>query len=169
MAFPASLIPHLRNDFNRVPDWARVCRPAAHWFFPSRNHHCYSHTGCERCDANEHVFDGRPPWTPRRKRAIAQMLCQSKLEELLADPTQILPIENDVFLQYPGWAYSVTLEPTAIDKFVRLTVSVSHIPGTEIGANLDLATTASEPTDATVPADQLPERPHFQDCSMARI
>lgn len=98
------------------------------------------------------------------ERAIAQMLCHSKLEELLADPDQILPIEADTFLQYPGWVYSVALEPTGIDNFVRLTVAVSHIPGTDIGANLDLATMTGEqqPVMATVSPDQLPEEPTFQ-------
>ena len=96
-------------------------------------------------------------------RAIAQMLCQSKLEELLASPEQILPIEADVVRQYPGWVYSVALEPTAVENFVRLTVSVTHIPGMEIGANLDSPTRASEQVEASpLAADRIPVEPTFQ-------
>ena len=78
------------------------------------------------------------------ERSIAQMLCQSKLEELLASPSDLLPIQAEVIRQYPGWVYSVSLKPTQLEGFVQLTVSVTHIPGTETGADLDLATNVSE-------------------------
>lgn len=74
------------------------------------------------------------------KRALAQMLCQSKMDELLANPNQLQPIETQVFQHYPGWIYSVALHPTALEGFVQLSLSVTHIPGTDIGANMALAT-----------------------------
>ncbi len=96
------------------------------------------------------------------ERAIGQMLCQSKLDELVANPAQILPIEAEYFRQYPGWTYSVALEPTAMKNFARLTVAVSHIPGTEVGADLELASRSTESPANVVSPDQLPQEPTYQ-------
>lgn len=97
------------------------------------------------------------------ERVIAQMLCQSKLQELLATPDQILPIEGDVFPQYPGWIYNVSLAPTAIERFVRLTVQVTHIPGTEVGVDLGWAAKASDESQSTsLMVEQLPAQPTYE-------
>lgn len=77
------------------------------------------------------------------ERTMAQMLCQSKLDELIADPAQILPIQSEVILQYPGWVWSLEVQETSVPEFVRLTVSITRIPGMETGANLEVATQAS--------------------------
>ena len=97
------------------------------------------------------------------KRMIAQMLCQTKLEELLANPALLMPIEAEVFPQYPGWVYSTALEATTLEGFVQLTVSVTHIPGEDVGANLEIAATAAETEFAAQPMVQnVPEQPTFQ-------
>lgn len=102
------------------------------------------------------------------ERTVAQMLCQSKLDELLADPSQIIPIQADTIRQYPGWIWSLDVQPTAIDGFVKLTVAVTRIPGMETGADLELATTtdASSSTETTTLAtsaiSSLPTSPTYQ-------
>ena len=74
------------------------------------------------------------------ERTIAQMLCQSKLDELIADPSLIIPVQSEVIRQFPGWVWSLEVQETTVPEFVQITVSVTHIPGTETGADLDLAT-----------------------------
>ena len=93
------------------------------------------------------------------ERVIAQMLCQSKLDELLADPSQILPVKADAIPQYPGWVSSVDVQPTSLEKFVQLRVSVTRIPGMPTGADLDLA---AKTEDAATPAvESLPAKPTY--------
>jgi len=97
------------------------------------------------------------------ERTIAQMLCQSKLEELLADRSQLIPIQAEVIRQYPGWVSSVALKPTQLEGFVQLTVSVTRIPGMATGADLDLASTSSEEASSvTAVAENVPDKPTFQ-------
>lgn len=96
------------------------------------------------------------------ERSIAQMLCQSKLHELIADPGQILPVEADVFRQYPGWVWSLEVQPTAIDGFVYLRVSVTRIPGMETGANLELAAAPDEAATDATSLSGIPEDPTFE-------
>ena len=103
------------------------------------------------------------------ERTIAQMLCQSKLDELIADPSQILPVQSEVIRQYPGWVWSLDVQETNIPKFVQLTVAVTHIPGTETGADLDLATkeisfsgeAEMNKLDSSV-LSSLPQRPTYE-------
>ena len=102
------------------------------------------------------------------ERTIAQMLCQSKLDELIADPSQILPIQSEVIRQYPGWVWSLDVRPTSVPQFIRLTVSVTRIPGMETGANLELATqesafdaSTSNELEASV-LSSIPERPTYE-------
>ena len=102
------------------------------------------------------------------ERTIAQMLCQSKLDELIADPSQILPIQSEVIRQYPGWVWSLDVQPTSVPQFIRLTVSVTRIPGMETGANLELATqesafdaSTSNELEASV-LSSIPERPTYE-------
>lgn len=85
------------------------------------------------------------------ERTMAQMLCHSKLDELLADPSQIIPIEANTFRQYPGWLWALHVQPTMVDGFVQLRVSVSRIPGMETGAMLDVASGTEN-----VPSSSLP-------------
>lgn len=87
------------------------------------------------------------------ERTMAQMLCQSKLDELIADPTQIVPIEADLFRQYPGWISALDVQPTSLDGLAQVTVSVTRIPGMETGADLELATTAETSTETPIDAN----------------
>lgn len=102
------------------------------------------------------------------ERTIAQMLCQSKLDELLADPSQMVPIQNEVIRQYPGWVWSLDVQETTVEKFVKVTVSMTRIPGMETGADLDLATnTAFDETDEPLTLDanamsSLPKTPTYE-------
>lgn len=96
------------------------------------------------------------------KRAIAQMLCESKVDELLAAPDTILPIENDVFPQYPGWVYSVALEATTLEMFVQLDVQVRHMTGQPLGAKLELVTTDDTNASSTISVDSLPQEPTYR-------
>lgn len=93
------------------------------------------------------------------ERTMAQMLCQSKLDELLAEPAQVMPMKANVFRQYPGWVWSLDVQPSGVAGFVRLHVSVTRIPGMETGANLELATN-EETTDATA-LPTIPDEPTF--------
>ena len=103
------------------------------------------------------------------ERTIAQMLCQSKLDELIADPSLVIPIQNEVIRQYPGWVWSLDVQETSIEKFVQVTVSMTRIPGMGTGADLDLATndTASGQTDEPLTLDAnavftLPKKPTYE-------
>jgi type II secretion system protein I len=60
-------------------------------------------------------------------RVLAQMLCQSKLDELLADPTLLAMVDDEPLAGYDDWTYSVDWTPTDIDGMVRLRVSVSEV------------------------------------------
>ncbi len=60
-------------------------------------------------------------------RVLAQMLCQSKLDELLADPTLLGIVDDEPLAGYDDWTYSVDWTPTDIDGLVRLRVSVSEV------------------------------------------
>ena len=95
------------------------------------------------------------------ERTIAQMLCQSKLDELIVDPSQVIPMKANVFPQYPGWVWSLEVQPTSLEGFVQLRVSVTRIPGMETGANLELASTTTE-TTTDVSAFTIPDEPTFE-------
>ena len=60
-------------------------------------------------------------------RVLAQMLCQSKLDELLADPALLAIVDGEPLAGYADWTYSVDWTPTDIDGLVRLRVSVSEV------------------------------------------
>jgi|GEM_PF-2082840 len=103
------------------------------------------------------------------ERTIAQMLCQSKLDELIADPSLMIPIQNEVIRQYPGWVWSLDVQETSIGKFVRVTIAMTRIPGMETGADLDLATkdTAFDRVDEPMTLDAtamstLPKKPTYE-------
>lgn len=96
------------------------------------------------------------------ERSIAQMLCQSRLHELIANPSQILPVEADIFRQYPGWAWSLDVQPTSLEGFVYLRISVTRIPGMETGANLELATSSDEGAADVNSLAGIPEEPTYE-------
>lgn len=94
------------------------------------------------------------------ERMIAQMLCLTKLEELIADPSQLVPIQADSSPQYPGWVWSVEVQPSSLDGFVQIRVAVTRIPGMPTGANLDAAS-MTEQFDADM-LNTLPDKPTFE-------
>ncbi|MBI2479680.1 MAG: prepilin-type N-terminal cleavage/methylation domain-containing protein [Planctomycetia bacterium] len=60
-------------------------------------------------------------------RVLAQMLCQSKLDELLADASLLAIVDDEPLAGYDDWMYSVDWTPTEIDGLVRLRVSVREV------------------------------------------
>lgn len=63
-----------------------------------------------------------------RDTTRAQLLCESKLSEILAGVQTPSPIERAEFLDEPDWYYSVQLGPTEQQDLVALTVLVeTHI------------------------------------------
>lgn len=98
------------------------------------------------------------------KKLIAQMLCETKLSELLAMPTQIVPAAVLPIQTYPGWYHSIEAQPTSLEGFIQLTVSVTHIPGQAIYADLT-PIGAMEPEgqfSGTLDQADLPEQPDFE-------
>lgn len=55
----------------------------------------------------------------------AQLLCQSTLDELLAEPTRIENVESTPFEAYPRWAYAISWTPTELENVILLTVRVT--------------------------------------------
>jgi type II secretion system protein I len=96
------------------------------------------------------------------ERVRAQLLCQAKLDELLADPSQIRKVEAEVMLEAPGWAWSADWQPTQITGLAELRVSVTRIPGFVAA---DAASPAPSPTEpAEINLDGIPDRPTFELC-----
>ena len=77
-------------------------------------------------------------------RVLAQMLCQSKLDELIADPSQLRTVDDELIVGYIDWTYSVDWTPSEIDGLVRLRVSVSRVE--EFGRLEDIAPASSRNT-----------------------
>jgi hypothetical protein len=69
-------------------------------------------------------------------RSMAQLLCQTKLNELLAGVQPLEEVEERAIEDYPDWLYSVTLEPVAAQPLVavRVTVTEQVLEGTTRGA-----------------------------------
>ena len=57
---------------------------------------------------------------------MAQMLCQSTLDELLADPSQLRPVDDEPIEGYEDWTFSVDWKPTEITGLVAIRVSVKR-------------------------------------------
>ena len=93
------------------------------------------------------------------RRLIARMLCESKLDELLTTPETILPTRVGYFPNFPGWVWSLELQPTALDDFALMRVSVTHLPGQPVQADLEPRTAAAETTTTSVTT--IPDTPTF--------
>ncbi|MEC9093921.1 MAG: prepilin-type N-terminal cleavage/methylation domain-containing protein [Planctomycetota bacterium] len=67
------------------------------------------------------------------QRVMAQMICQNKLDEILAGIEPLEPFEPRPSLYYPNWYYSVTLQEqvstkeNALNPLVLLEVSSFHL------------------------------------------
>ncbi|MBM4075366.1 MAG: hypothetical protein FJ267_06960 [Planctomycetes bacterium] len=58
-------------------------------------------------------------------RVVAQMLCVSKLEELIADPTQIQSVSDEPFETHPEWTFTVDSSPSDVEGLIQLRVFVT--------------------------------------------
>ena len=96
------------------------------------------------------------------ERSIAQMLCRSKLDELLADKSSLVAIEAEVDPQFPGWVFGVAMEATQLEGFVKLAVRVTRIPGMDTGADLDLASKSIEDPSTSMDLNSIPEQPTYE-------
>ena len=61
------------------------------------------------------------------KRVLAQMMCQSKLDELLANPILLRHVADEPLDGHPNWSYSVDWTPTQVEGLVQLQVSIGEI------------------------------------------
>ena len=60
-------------------------------------------------------------------RGMAQMLCQTKLDEFLANPQEFIEINNEPFPGYEDWEYSIRWQAMEIPGLIQLRVSVRLI------------------------------------------
>lgn len=91
------------------------------------------------------------------ERTFAQMLCQSKLDELMANPMELMSVQAEVFQHYPGWMWAVEVQESTIDGLVNVQVTVTRIPNMPTGADLAITATPSEqPGLPTIPRDLEP-------------
>ena len=68
--------------------------------------------------------------TRAETRGMAQVLCHTKLDELLADPQQLREVNKEPLLGYEDWQYSVNWQPLEIPGLIRIRVSVQRaVPG----------------------------------------
>ena len=56
----------------------------------------------------------------------AQLLCQAKLNELVAKTVSVKPIQEEEFEDNPGWFYSIEIEPARHRRLVSVKVTVSQ-------------------------------------------
>lgn len=96
------------------------------------------------------------------ERIMAQMLCQSKLDELVADPAQLEAMQAGVFPHFPGWVWSLDVESTSLEGLVRIKVAVTRVPGMPAGADLSVAQTETASSGPSFDFAQIPDVPTFQ-------
>ena len=58
----------------------------------------------------------------------AQVLCQNKLNELLAGIAPLEPAEDEALEEDPDWTYTVQVEPLDLAGLVSVSVAVSEVP-----------------------------------------
>ncbi len=59
-------------------------------------------------------------------RGLALMLCQTKLDALLADPQHLREVKNEPLFGHEGWQYSVNWQPLEVPGLIRIRVSVQQ-------------------------------------------
>jgi hypothetical protein len=57
----------------------------------------------------------------------AQLLCQTKLNELLAGIAPLESVEDQIFDEDPNWSYSVEVQPLDVAGLVSVRVTVSPV------------------------------------------
>ena len=87
------------------------------------------------------------------------MVCQTKLDELIADPSSLISVQADVFRDYPGWMWSVDINESALPGLIQVRVAVMRIATQPTGADLAIST----PNTKTAADDIAPrnQRPTF--------
>ena len=81
----------------------------------------------------------------------AQVLCQNKLNEIAAGLTPLVSATDVPFVESPGWAYSVVVQPATWNGLVAVQVSVSELPIGAAGAVPRSGTTGLSTTVMTRP------------------
>ncbi len=81
------------------------------------------------------------------QRVTAQLLCQSKLDELLAEPSRLRSVEEELIAGSSGWTWSADWEPTELAGLVRVHLSVARFD--------DISESAAE-------LGAIPHRPEFE-------
>jgi len=69
---------------------------------------------------------GRANAQAAEELAIAQCLCQAKLNELRAGAVPLIEVENEPILESPNWVYSISIDPVAQTGLVAVHVKVSQ-------------------------------------------
>lgn len=90
------------------------------------------------------------------RRVLGQMLCQSKLDELLAAPLLRHNADREPIDGYPEWVYSLKETPTKLPGLVRWHVSVTRIDPAREAKPLD--ETAARKTFELVRLQRLPAK-----------
>ena len=69
---------------------------------------------------------GRQHATDAQDLTAAQLICQTKLNEILAGASPVRSVQNRVLEDAPGWVYSVEIEPLDQPGLALLRVTVSE-------------------------------------------
>ncbi len=67
-------------------------------------------------------------------QTTAQMLCESVLNEVLAGALPLGPVDEEAFVDFPGWVYSIRVEPQQFSGLSKIEVEV-NADGTEKSRN----------------------------------
>lgn len=67
-------------------------------------------------------------------QTTAQMLCESVLNEVLAGVHPLGQVDEEAFIDHPGWVYSVRVEPQQFSGLSKIEVEV-NADGTEKSRN----------------------------------
>lgn len=98
----------------------------------------------------------------------AELVCQTRLNEILAGAVPMRAVRKEYLAEMPGWVLSVEVEPARIPTLAVLRVRVAQdVPEGQIGKHFtlvrwvrdpgNLASTAPEATEDAFPESSLPE------------
>jgi Tfp pilus assembly protein PilV len=77
----------------------------------------------------------------------AQTLCQNKMNEIIAGLSPLVSTADTPFLEAPGWAYTIDVQPATWNSLIAVKVSVAKLPMTDAGRVQSVDTIeASAPT-----------------------
>lgn len=61
------------------------------------------------------------------RKATAQLICQSLIDEMVIDPARRESVEDQLVPGYTGWIYSIQIEPTDFDGLIRARVQAVEV------------------------------------------